>query len=248
MIELRNVGVRFGKRWVLRALSLQFAQGACVAVLGPNARGKTTLLRAIVGLQEPTEGSIDLGKLDVAYLPQKVASTFAYAVREFVVLGRARKVSWFASPSRADYRAADAALETLGIGHLSHRPIDRLSGGEFQLCALARALATEAQLVLLDEPAAALDLAHQAQMMRLIGDLRSRGLTVVFSTHQPQHAWLAASHALVFLPDSEFVFDTVLNALTEETLLRAFGVAVRRVSHSANGAPLDALVPVLENP
>lgn len=246
MIELRNVGVRFAARWVLRGLSLRFEPGACVALLGPNGRGKTTMLRAMAGLQRLDEGSIDLDSLEVAYVPQKLFLSFSYTVREFVVMGRARNVSWFASPSRADYRASDAALETLGIGDLKDRPIDRLSGGELQLCAIARALAAEAQLLLLDEPASALDLGNQMRVMRLIADLQSRGLTVLFSTHQPQHAWLAASHALVFLPHHQFVFDTAASALTEQNLLQAFGVLVRRVLHAADGAPLDALVPVLE--
>lgn len=229
MISLHNAGVRFGQRWIFRHLDLDVRQGTSVALLGPNGRGKTTLIRALIGTQTLDEGTRQAPAV-VGYVPQ-VGSLVAYAVLDMVVMGRARAVGVFGSPSSADYQAARSALETVGLSSLASRSFSAISGGERQLVLLARALATGAQTIVLDEPASALDLANQNRLLVILNDLRRQGhYTIVFSTHLPQHALHASDETLLMLPAHETLRGPSSDILTESNLARTYHVPVRRIT------------------
>lgn len=204
MIEVRDLDVRAGGngRCLLSGLSLDVAAGQVMAVLGPNGRGKTTLLRTLLGLLPAAAGKVRLGG-HAAYVPQQGESTFPYPVLSMVAMGRARHLRWWQSPGREDMSVAQACLEAVGLGGLAGRSFHELSGGQKQLVHIARAMASASPIVVLDEPMAALDLRNQDLVLGILARLaREQRLCIVFSTHSPQHALHIADQTLLLYPDA----------------------------------------------
>jgi iron complex transport system ATP-binding protein len=227
MIALHNAGVQFGQRWIFRNLDLEIARGASLALLGPNGRGKTTLIRALIGTQPLTEGTRQAPAI-VGYVPQ-AGSPVAYPVLDMVVMGRAQALGVFGSPSAEDYHTARAALSTVGLAAVVSRSFDEISGGERQLVLLARALATGAQTIVLDEPASALDLANQHRLLVILNDLRRNGnYTIIFSTHLPQHALHATDETVLMMSEHKTLRGLTVDMLSEENLEQTYHVPVRR--------------------
>lgn len=243
MIGLGNAGVRFGGRWIFRNLDLAVAAGTSLALLGPNGRGKTTLIRALIGTQKLDEGTRQAPAV-IGYVPQ-IGSPMAYAVLDMVVMGRAQALGVFGSPSAEDYAAARDALETVGLSDLAARMFSEISGGERQLVLLARALATGARTIVLDEPSSALDLANQHRLLGILNDLRREGgYTIIFSTHLPQHALHASDETLLMMSHGEIRRGLTDAVLTEANLERTYQVPVRRVAMPDGGI---AIVPLLDS-
>jgi iron complex transport system ATP-binding protein len=194
VIELRDIWVRFGPTAAVRELSLGVEAGEWLALIGPNGAGKTSALRALAGLVA-YEGVIALDGQDtrrlgrrelarrVAFVPQKPETPPELTVAEYVLLGRTPYVTYLGSERRADREAAARALRRLELEGFAERRLGSLSGGELQRTVLARALAQEAPLLLLDEPTTSLDLGRQQLVLELVDSLRSDGLTVVSTMH-----------------------------------------------------------------
>lgn len=227
MIALRGAGIRRGERWIFRGLELSLAAGRCLAVLGPNGRGKTTLIKAVTGLERLHEGYRTAPPL-VAYVPQVIAP-LPYRALDIVVMGRARSLGLFGTPRRADYDIAQEALERIGAGAFAEQRLDRLSGGERQLVLLARALATGSPALVLDEPASALDLANQSRLIAVLRQLRVEGRhAILFSTHLPAHALEIADEALLLMaPDDQRQGPTEI-VMSEDNLTALYGTPIRR--------------------
>lgn len=242
MISLRNAGVRFREKWIFRNLDLDISHGTSLALLGPNGRGKTTLIRALIGAQALTEGTRRAPAL-VGYVPQ--AGTLApYSVIDMVVMAHTRRLGVFGAPAREDYQMARAALATVGLSVLAARPFSTISGGERQLVLLARALAGGARTIVLDEPASALDLANQHRLLAILNALRRQGgHTIVFSTHLPQHALLASDETLLLLPERAMLRGPTAAVLSEKNLERTYHVPIRRIPVAGQS---DAIVPLLD--
>jgi iron complex transport system ATP-binding protein len=194
-LNLQQVSVTLGGSRVLSELSAEVERGECVALIGPNGAGKTTALRAIAGLVH-YEGHVRVLEDDterlarkhlarrVALVPQVPLIPGAITVRAYVLLGRTPHLGYFGVERRKDHDAVDAALDQLDLVSFADRRLDTLSGGERQRATLARALAQDAPLLLLDEPTAALDMGRQQQVLEIVDELRrSRGLTVVSTMH-----------------------------------------------------------------
>lgn len=244
VIEVEEAGVAFGGTWIFRHLSFTIPRGETLAILGRNGRGKTTLLRALLGLQRWSEGGARLAGA-IGYVPQSANVPFAYSVLDIVLMGRARHLGMFAVPGEPDYRAARAALDTLGMLSFAARRIDELSGGERQLVLIARALASECDVLILDEPASALDFHNQDVILSTIRQVcRNRGLTVVFASHYPQHAIHVADKALLMQDVDHYAFGAAATVMTEEALGRLYGIAMRKVQVGLNGHRITSLVPV----
>lgn len=189
---------------VLRDLSLEVPEGTVTAILGPNGSGKTTLLRLLLGVLRPAEGTIRLaGRAQQGYsrrersqiiglVPQDEHIPFDFSVLEYVLLGRAPYLSPLQMPGEADRQVALAALHMVGLESLQDRTLPTLSGGERQLVTVARALAQQPQVLLLDEPTAHLDLSNQDRLLTILNELVAQGKTLVLTTHDPN---LAASVA-----------------------------------------------------
>jgi iron complex transport system ATP-binding protein len=238
-IVLDGVTVRLGGRPVVDRVSATVEAGDWVALIGPNGAGKTSLLRAIAGLL-PCEGSVALGgrpaaSLDrrerarqLAVVPQEPETPPWLTVAEYVLLGRTPHLGPLAREGGADREAAWRALERLDLEPFVDRPLGTLSVGERQRAVVARALAQEAPIVLLDEPTAALDIGHQQQALELLDALRaSEGLTLLAAMHD---LTLAAQYAdrVLLLAAGRIVADgSPAAVLTEAALAEHYGASVR---------------------
>jgi anchored repeat-type ABC transporter ATP-binding subunit len=192
-LQVEELTVAYGSRVALDRVSLACAPGEIVGLLGPNGSGKSTLLKSILGLIPAASGTIRLDgqpldrkrRSQIAYTPQRneVDWTFPITVEEVAVLGRQGRRGLFGRPDRDDWRIARAALDRLSLSDLRRRPIGELSGGQQQRVFLARALAQEGSILLLDEPLTGVDAQTQAVVLDLITDLRRQGTGVLMTTH-----------------------------------------------------------------
>lgn len=231
-------------QWILRGLSAHIPQGRVLAILGPNGRGKTTLLKLLVGALTPVEGRLSLAG-DVAFVPQLFETTFSYSALEMVVMGRVRRIGLFSQPGRADLERARAALDRFGLADLAERPFGTLSGGQRQLVIFARAYVAEARIMVLDEPTSALDLRNQALVLQWIHRLaQEEGLTVIFTTHHPHHALWAADEALLLFGGARHMFGTARSVLTGDNLTALYDTPIKRIPFELDGQPMEILTPI----
>ena len=229
---------------VLQGYRGELERGKVLAVLGPNGCGKTTLLKLLIGALAPREGSLRVeGR--VAFVPQLFQVSFPYSVLDMVLMGRAHRVGLFSSPSAKDGKAALEALDKLGLAGLAGRPFEELSGGQRQLVIFARALATEADILVLDEPTSALDLRNQGIILEWIRRLsRAGGLTIVITTHHPHHAHAVADTTMLMMGKKESLCGPTDDVVTEENLFRLYGVVLRRVQFEVAGVSIETFVPI----
>lgn len=246
-LAARALAYGFRDRIVGRGVDLALAGSQVACLLGPNGSGKTTLLRTLLGLLPALGGEVTLDgtalagweasarAARLAYVPQAAQSYFDFTVLEMAEMGRTMHRGIFARPGKADREHALRALERLGIAGLADRPANRVSGGERQLALIARALATEATHLLMDEPTASLDLANQALVLDEIERLGSAGVCVLFSTHHPDHALRIASSAILLREGAVMASGPTRAVITSENLSRLYGRAL--VVAEAPGAP-----------
>lgn len=230
-LELQEVSAGYNGHLALRQVSFQVPHGGQVAIVGPNGAGKSTLFKVLVGLLSLRSGRIlihgqPLGqhKDCVAYIPQReeVDWRFPVTVADVVLMGRYGRQGWFGRPSAADRAAVQRCMEQLGIEHLAGRSIGELSGGQQQRVFLARALAQEPHILLLDEPFTGVDATTQEAILTLLDELRRQGVTAMVSTHDLNLA--ARRFEQVLLLNRELIaFGPPAEALSAESIQRAFG-------------------------
>ncbi len=230
-LEVDNISVAYGEKTVLHEVSFQAAHGARIAVVGPNGAGKSTLFKALVGLLPLQSGQILIHGLPlghhkdcVAYIPQReeVDWRFPVTVRDVVMMGRFGTRGWFARPNRADHEAVERGLDEMGVASLAKTSISDLSGGQQQRVFLARALAQDPHILLMDEPFTGVDVTTQETTFALLDHLRERQVTAIISTHDLN---LAASRfdAVILLNKRLVAYGPPQEVLTRENLARAFG-------------------------
>lgn len=193
MIRLKNISFSYNGNLVLTGISHDFQRGSFTAVMGPNGSGKTTLIRLMNGILKPLDGSIEINgkKLDsirpdvlareMAYVPQVQMNVFPATVFDTVLLGRKPYIRW--SPASRDKEFTSSVLVRLGLEDIALKDINRLSSGQRQRVFIARALAQEPGIILLDEPTANLDLQHQHEVMALLQHLSQTGITIIIAIH-----------------------------------------------------------------
>jgi manganese/iron transport system ATP-binding protein len=249
ILDVRGLTVAYDQTRALDAVSFTVTPGERVAVVGPNGAGKSTLLKALVGLIRPTSGTIQVeGHLhtqcsDVAYVPQRaqVDWSFPLSVGDVVMLGRTAHIGWFRSPSKRDRAQVQRSLELVRMTDLARRQIGELSGGQQQRVFLARALAQEARILLLDEPITGLDVRAQEEVLRIVDDIHRQGVTVLVATHDLQQAADTTHYERVLLLNRHLLGAGPAQAvLTEEHLTTAYGSQLQRVETGQGSLLLPA--------
>ncbi len=226
-------------RVVGRGLDVALGSAEVLCVLGPNGAGKTTLFRTMLGLLPALAGRVsvngrDLGSLsrpevarEVAYVPQASSSYFDFSLMQMVEMGRTAHLGAFARPGRHDREIARAAIERMGIAALADRPVGAVSGGERQLALIARALATQARAIVLDEPTANLDFGNQRRVLGEISRLRGSGIAVLLCTHNPDHALQVADRALLLKNGRALALGATREVVTDANLSNLYGIEVK---------------------
>jgi iron complex transport system ATP-binding protein len=246
-VELRGVSVALDGRPVLTGLRLAIAGGSRLGLIGPNGSGKTTLLRAIAGLV-PYQGEIRIGDdpggslsrrelaRRIAMVPQNPVIPAGITVSEYVLMGRTPYIPTFGTESRRDHEIATSVLEHLDLAALTARRLDALSGGERQRAVLARALAQQAPVLLLDEPTTGLDVGHQQQVLELVDTLRDDlDLTVVSALHDLTLAGQFADQLVLLDGGRVAAAGPPATVLTEEVIRRHYHASVRVLEDPGGG-------------
>jgi iron complex transport system ATP-binding protein len=256
MLATSNLSCGYHRRAVFAGVSLTVRPGEMLVILGRNGAGKTTLLKALARLVRPMHGSVTLDGKDVwscprsqvaravAYTSQVLAPDWPFTVREFVALGRAPHRGWWRPLTAGDARIIAGALDRLGLGAASDRPVTELSGGEWQRVRLARTLAQEARVLLLDEPTAHLDPRFQLDLLSTVrGLVRDQHLAVVMTLHDLNLVGPWADR-VALLADGGVLLDGPPNAvLTGPALATAYGIRLAVAPHPLTGAPVVSLGP-----
>ena len=237
-VEVENLSVSYGANEVLRGISFSASAGDCLAVLGPNGVGKSTLFRCILGFLRAQSGQILLGgkridKLsraetarEIAYIPQITEPVFNYTVLDVVLMGMTNRLPVLKGPRQEDRNKAMEILDDLGIADLCSRGCVKISGGERQLMLLARALIQDAKVLVMDEPTANLDYGNRFRTMERISELGRKGYTVIFSTHEPNQAFHYANKVIALKDGKILTNGEPGKALTAETLSTLYGIDV----------------------
>ena len=250
LLEIEGLTLGYGARVVLRGVTLSAAPGEVVALIGPNGSGKSTLIRGASGLLGPTAGRVTLDGQPlhdlaprlrarrVAVVPQAARCPDAFTVEDTVLLGRTAYLGWVGRESDADRRVAREAMERTAVASLAYRRLGEISGGELQLALIARALAQEAPVLLLDEPTAHLDLRHETRILAMVRDLAHRDRrAVLMALHDLNLAARFADRIALLGGGRLQALGSPREVLTEEKLSAAYGIPVHVAEHPSLKIP-----------
>lgn len=240
MIEFDRVSISYVRtKQVFNNWSFSIPCGSVTTILGANGAGKTTLLKCMTGQMKPDEGKITINDRNISglhtkelakqisFVPQTIDNTIDYSVQDFIAFGRTPYLGVFEQPSDEDYDFALDCASKSGVSHLAEKRMKELSGGERQLVYIVRALVQETPIIIMDEPMASLDFGNQAVILEKISELSHEGKTVVFTSHNPNHALAISSEVLMINQKKELIqgnADTLLR--NENALKETFGERV----------------------
>jgi len=232
-----GVSVLYATGAALDDVSFKLMPGERVAVVGPNGAGKSTLLKVVAGVLTPTRGQVHVyghepgGHICIAYLPQRslVDWRFPVTVADVVMMGRIGKLGLFHNPAGKDWKIVEQCLDTVGLAHLAKRQIGELSGGQQQRMFIARSLAQEAELMLMDEPLAGLDIASQEDIFSILDVLRHQGVTILLALHDLQIASQRFDHVML-LNRRLIGFGHPSEVFSNQNLIAAYGGHLHLVS------------------
>lgn len=238
MIEVKNLSFKYTDELILDDINLDIKRGDVLAILGENGSGKSTLLKLILSFLKPISGEVlidgkdvcsydraDLAK-KIAYVPQSSTLPFSYTVLEVVLMARISYQSIFSTYSNKDKKIASESLKELEIESLKDRVFSDLSGGQKQLVLIARALAQEAEILIMDEPSSSLDYSNELMLLNQIKKLAKKGFTVIQTTHNPNHAFFVSSKTLLIKDKKVFSFGKSSEILTERNINSLYDIEV----------------------
>lgn len=242
VIEARDLSFGYVKdHSIFSGVDLALHPGQIFTILGANGAGKSTLLNTLTRHLDPTIGqvrvlgrpAVDYGISEfakvVGYVPQVATDSVSASVRDYVVMGRAPYLGMLSVPGRAEYELVDQALADMGIEHLAEKPLQHISGGERQQVHIARVLVQEPSVVLLDEPTNHLDFGNQLKVLNLIAGLAHQGLTVILTTHVPDHAMLLDGQVGLLSRDGQLTTGPASTVITEQALRDLYDVELHLV-------------------
>ena len=257
MLEVRNLKCGYDATEIVHGIDFDVDAGEFVCVLGPNGCGKSTTLKTVLGLLSPFAGTIEMNGASTvhmseaerarhfAYIPQAHTPPFPFTVADVVILGRTPFINKLATVSDDDMLVAYGCLEQMGIVDLGDRPYTQLSGGQQQLVLIARALAQEPDLLVMDEPTASLDFGNQQLVLQQMRRLAGAGTSVLMVTHDPNHALFCAHRVIVMEAGRIIAEGAPAEVIDTASLQRIYHSDVKVVDIDLDGTPTSVCVPVL---
>ncbi|WP_211272906.1 ABC transporter ATP-binding protein [Methanobrevibacter arboriphilus] len=247
ILEIKNASFSYdNENNVFEDISFSISKGDVLCVLGPNGTGKTTLLKSLNGLNNLKSGEVilkgnplnslsftEIAKV-IGYIPQGHIPTFPFSVLDVILMGRSPYLGLTESPGEKDIKIAENVLKNLNILHMANREYTNLSGGEKQLVFLARVLAQEPDLLILDEPTSHLDFGNQIRFLEIIDNLSKKGLTILMSSHFPDHAFISSNKVAIMKDKHLIDFGTPENVITEKTLKFLYNIDLELLEISNN--------------
>ncbi|WP_321417866.1 ABC transporter ATP-binding protein [uncultured Methanomethylovorans sp.] len=238
ILEIKSLAYSYGNGPVFENVSFSLKKGDVMCILGPNGAGKSTLIKCIAGIFRPAAGSVhimgedtaSLGTMEIArsigYVPQQNELVFPFSVLDFVVMGRTPHIPLFSSPDEKDMEIARESLAMVGIADLAERIVSSLSGGQRQIVLIARALAQQPALLLLDEPTAHLDFGNQVLVLETVQKLAANGMSILMNTHMPDHAFLVGNSAAALAENKLVAVGEVETVVSSKIMSSLYGVKV----------------------
>ncbi|MCP4352332.1 MAG: heme ABC transporter ATP-binding protein [Desulfobacterales bacterium] len=255
-LKIEDLSYSYGKDNVLKDISFSVQKGEFFIIIGPNGSGKTTLLKTINSIIRPMKGRIEIYGHSyrtytrkavaqvIAFVPQEVPADFPFTVREVVLMGRTPHLGVLGLESEKDKEIAEEAMSFTHVSHIFHRKLSQLSGGERQRVFIARAVCQEPRIILLDEPTASLDLAHQVRVMDLMEKLKNeKNITVIMISHDVNLAAMYGDRLLLLRQGQIMSMGRPENVLTFETLEKAYGCVLMVKKSPLGDFPQVILVP-----
>lgn len=241
-LEVNNATFSYnGKMNIFENVSFSVDKGDVFCILGPNGTGKSTLLRCLCNLYKLKDGNIQIDGHEVSqmspsalakkigFIPQIHTPTFPYTVLEVVIMGRTPHLNMISAPSEKDYIIAEEAIKMADIEHIKDKPYTQLSGGQMQMVLLARVLAQEPKILLLDEPTSHLDISHQIHTIEIVRKLADKGISLIMTSHFPDHAFMASKKVGIMKNKSFMKIGSADDVITEKNLKRAYGSDIKVV-------------------
>jgi iron complex transport system ATP-binding protein len=258
IFEVKNAVCGYGSTCILNDISLHIESGHVLCLLGPNGVGKTTLFKSMLGFLQLMSGSVLIDGENIrdwpikkvakviGYVPQVHTPPFPFSVLDVVAMGRVAHMGLFGSPGSDDFAEAEKMLERLGISSFKDKIYTQISGGERQMVLIARALAQNPNILIMDEPTANLDFGNQIRVLTQIRALADDGMAIIMTSHFPDHAFLCSSEVGLLQRDSTLMIGSAEEIVTEENLKRAYGVDIRVICQEvADMGILKSCVPVI---
>lgn len=260
ILEIKNAVCGYGSKTIVNNISISVKSGEILCILGPNGVGKTTFFKTILGFLKLQSGEIlldgkntknwsknQLAKM-ISYVPQTHTPPFPFNVFDVVLMGRTAHIGMFSSPSKTDKEIAESAINDLNISYLKDKIYTEISGGERQMVLIARALAQQSKILILDEPTSNLDFGNQIRVLEQINNLAKKGLGVIMTSHFPDHAFLCSTKVALMHKNIKFIIGNMDEVITEENLKSAYGVNVKIIStETINGEKIKSCIPLLNH-
>ncbi|MGJ5847092.1 ABC transporter ATP-binding protein [Enterococcus sp. G203Y] len=247
MIEVKNLSFSYKEKSIFENISFDLKDGEILSILGPNGAGKTTLIKCLSGLLSPTNGMCMLlnkgkDKAKISYVPQAKKLNFSYNVLEFVSFGCSSMHAYFAKPSIEDFIKSKKILNDLGIAKLLKKNINEISGGELQMCYIAKALVSNPDILILDEPEANLDFKNQIKIMDLLIDIsKMYNTTVIINTHFLNYAKKISDKCLIIKKGS-YKFGSPSKILKEAVLEEYYEANIKKCFFYKNGKKEESFI------
>lgn len=241
-LEVNNATFSYnGKKNIFENVSFSVDTGDVFCIIGPNGTGKSTLLRCLCNLYKLNNGNIRIDGHEVSrmrpsalakkigFIPQIHTPAFPYTVLEVVIMGRTPHLSMISTPSEKDYTIAEEAIKMTDIDYIKDKPYTELSGGQMQMVLLARVLAQEPKILLLDEPTSHLDISHQIHTIEIVRKLADNGVSLIMTSHFPDHAFMASTKVGIMKNKSFMEIGSADDVITEKNLKSAYGSDIKVV-------------------